>query len=124
MWYFRTFADLIPASRYGPGESFYAGLHEALRQQLAAYSSGEVTFRQICEESPLAHAFCVGDPNTVGRKLVDLLGSYEGMTDVLCWTRLGGLSQRHVMQSMELLVYRVIRPLREGKAARSRRAAP
>jgi len=49
-------------------------------------------------------------------KLLELLGMYEGLSDVLCWTRLGGLDHKKVMSSMELLMNKVVAPLRESGA--------
>ena len=44
----------------------------------------------------------------VTAKLKQLLDDYHGITDVLCWTRLGGLAHKDVMRSMDLLVNKVL----------------
>lgn len=114
MWYFRTFASLIPAKAYPTSEEYYTGLHGALTGMLAAYDSGAMDFRQFVDEGPFKNAFLVGDPETVTAKLNGLLSTYEGMTDVLCWTRLGGQDQKRVMHSIDLLVNQVVPKVREA----------
>ena len=116
MWYFRTFTDLIPASKYPAGENYYMSLHDTLKATLASYDRKEMSFETLANEGPFQHAFLVGDPAFVRNKLEGLLKSYEGITDVLCWTRLGGLDQKKVMRSMELFLKEVVAPLREGRA--------
>jgi alkanesulfonate monooxygenase SsuD/methylene tetrahydromethanopterin reductase-like flavin-dependent oxidoreductase (luciferase family) len=53
-----------------------------------------------------------GDPDYVAARLHELQQVY-GFTEVLCWTRLGGLDNRKVLRSMELMEQRVIPHLRE-----------
>ncbi len=117
MWYFRTFCGLIPASKYPSEETYYIGLHELLKITLAAYDAGEMTFRQVVEDSPFKHAFLVGDPEYVTHKLENLLDLYPGLTDVLCWTRLGGLEHKKVMGSMEVFLNKVVKPVRSQQQA-------
>ena len=112
MWYFRTFTGLIPPNKYPSGD-YYASLHGLLTSTLQAYDAGEVTFEWMVRESPFKHAFLVGDPAYVSQKLRGLLEMYSGLSDVLCWTRLGGLDHKKVMASMECFVEKVVNPLRE-----------
>jgi len=116
MWYFRTFCDLIPAKEYPQHEGYYRNLHATLTGFVEAYDAGAMSFADIVEKSPFKHAFLVGDPEYVQEKLLTLLGMYEGLSDVLCWTRLGGLDHKKVMSSMDLLINRVVAPLRESGA--------
>ena len=117
MWYYRTFTGLIPAKEFPDSDGYYRDLHGNLKAFLDAHAAGTLSFKQVVEESPMSHAFLVGSPETVKRKLEQLVASY-GLTDLLCWTRLGGLDQKKVMRSMGLFVKRVIEPLRaEGKLA-------
>ncbi|MCA9772384.1 MAG: LLM class flavin-dependent oxidoreductase [Myxococcales bacterium] len=122
MWYFRTFSRLIPAARYPDGEGFYRGLHETLKAYVDLYDRGKLPFATMVDEGPFSHGFLVGTPEEVRTKLERLRASYEGMTDLLCWTRLGGLDHKRVMRSMELLVEKVVAPMRRDDAAAS--AAP
>ena len=77
-----------------------------------AYDAGQISFKDAVTHGPFEHAFLIGDPETVQRKLLRLLEMYDGITDVLCWTRLGGLAHEKVMSSMDLLVNKVVKPLR------------
>ncbi|MFQ5478003.1 MAG: LLM class flavin-dependent oxidoreductase [Candidatus Binatia bacterium] len=117
MRYFRTFAGLIPAKQYPTSEVFYPHLHGALIGMLAAYDNGQLSFRQMVDEGPFRNAFLVGTPESVAAKLTALLSAYEGMTDVLCWTRLGGQDQRKVMHSIDLFVGKVAPSVKEMVAA-------
>lgn len=111
MWYFRTFTKLIPAGKYPESEGFYKNLHNMLSELLSAYDSGKINFKFTVEQSMFQHGFLVGDPEYVKEKLIKLVDDYE-LTDVLCWTRLGGLSHKKVMRSMELFAEKVLNPLR------------
>jgi alkanesulfonate monooxygenase SsuD/methylene tetrahydromethanopterin reductase-like flavin-dependent oxidoreductase (luciferase family) len=115
MEYFRTFAQLIPASKYRSGD-YYASLHHLLNSTLRAYDEGSVTFEWMVKESPFKHAFLVGDTAYVSKKLQVMLSEYPGLSDVLCWTRLGGLDHRKVMASMECFMDQIVRPLRARQA--------
>lgn len=116
MWYFRKFTKMVPAKEYPDTEGYYRNLHGTLTEFLAAYDSGALSFRQIVEEGPFSHAFLVGDPEYVRGKVEKLISAY-GLTEVLCWTRLGGLDHRLVMQSMEKFVKRVVEPMRAATDA-------
>jgi alkanesulfonate monooxygenase SsuD/methylene tetrahydromethanopterin reductase-like flavin-dependent oxidoreductase (luciferase family) len=54
-----------------------------------------------------------GSPDHVTQRLHEFQQSY-GFTDVLCWTRLGGLDHRKVLRSMELMRDKVIPHLRDS----------
>lgn len=56
-------------------------------------------------------AVICGDPDTVVEALVTAQQTY-GFTDLLCWTRLGGLDDRKVLRSMDLMSTKVFPPLR------------
>ena len=58
-------------------------------------------------------AVICGDPDFVGEKLHQYQQIY-GFTDLLCWTRLGGLDHRKVLRSMELMCDKVIPKLRNS----------
>ncbi len=113
MWYFRTIAKHIPAKAYPAGEDFFKNYHGSLTAMLEAYDRKQLSFAEIVENEPFGQGFLVGDPEQVSAKLETLLARYRGISDILCWTRLGGLDHHKVMHSMELLVDKVARPLRE-----------
>ncbi len=113
MWYFRKFTRMVPAKEYPDTEGYYKNLHGTLSTFLAAYDAKEISFRDIVENGPFNHAFLVGSPDYVRNKLHKLVEMYGGMTEVLCWTRLGGLNHELVMRSMEKFVSKVVKPLRE-----------
>ena len=54
-----------------------------------------------------------GEPDYVAEKLHEFQQVY-GFTEVLCWTRLGGLDHRKVLRSMELMQDKVIPKLRQS----------
>lgn len=113
MWYYRTFTRMIPAKEYPESEGYYRNLHESLSGMIAAYDSGAISFKELATNGPFSHGFLVGSPETVSAKLEKLVDAYS-LTDVLCWTRLGGLSHKKVMRSMDLLVNKVVKPMRES----------
>ncbi len=113
MWYFRTLTKLIPAKKYPSQESFYANLHNFILEYLKAYDAGKTTFEEVVDVGPFSHGFLVGDPEYVKKKMKKLIQDYE-LTDLLCWTRLGGLDHKKVMRSMELFVEKVLKPQRDG----------
>ncbi|MCP3991273.1 MAG: LLM class flavin-dependent oxidoreductase [Actinomycetia bacterium] len=56
----------------------------------------------------------VGPPDHVIEHLTEIQGQY-GFTDMLCWTRLGGLATDKVLRSMELMHEHVIPALRDAE---------
>ncbi len=115
MSYFRAFAAQIPPKSYQTEEQYYQSLHGAMNGALKAYESGSMTFEQMVESGPFSHAYLVGDPSSVLKKLDRMIDAYTGLTDLLCWTRLGGLDHRKVMNSMDLFLNKVVTPFREKK---------
>tara|TARA_B100000530_G_C15493245_1_gene303388 strand:+ start:213 stop:503 length:291 start_codon:yes stop_codon:yes gene_type:complete len=79
-----------------------------------AYDAGAMKFVDIVEKSPFLHTFLFGDAEYVQKKLLALLDMYEGLSGVLCWTRLGGLDHKKVMSSMNLLINEVAQPRRDS----------
>jgi alkanesulfonate monooxygenase SsuD/methylene tetrahydromethanopterin reductase-like flavin-dependent oxidoreductase (luciferase family) len=59
-------------------------------------------------------AVICGSPDYVVEKLAEFQKSF-GFTDLLCWTRLGGLDHRKVLRSMELMHDKVIPHLRDSQ---------
>lgn len=106
---------MIPAQEYLEGHGYYRHLHATLSTMVEDYDAGRLSFRQIAEEGPFQHGFIVGDPDSVKGKLCKLVDDYQ-LTEVLCWTRLGGLQHDRVMHSMDQLVNQVVRPLRKSGA--------
>ncbi|GBD02920.1 Alkanal monooxygenase alpha chain [bacterium HR19] len=107
MWYFRTFSKLIPAQKYPEGEDFYKNLHFLMMQMIEQYDRGKITFEFMATEGLFQHGFLVGTPSYVAEKLKKLIQDYK-LTDLLCWTRLGGLEHEKVMKSMKLFVEKVL----------------
>lgn len=107
MLYFRKFTQLIPAVKYPKSEDFYSNLHNMLSEYIKAYDNEKLTFKYTVEEGPFSHGFLVGDPDYVLEKMKSLIQKYK-LTDILCWTRLGGLDHKKVERSMELLCEKVL----------------
>ena len=59
-------------------------------------------------------AVVCGSPDYVAEKLRDYQQIY-GFTDLLCWTRLGGLDHRKVLRCMELMRDKVMPYLRDAE---------
>jgi alkanesulfonate monooxygenase SsuD/methylene tetrahydromethanopterin reductase-like flavin-dependent oxidoreductase (luciferase family) len=59
-------------------------------------------------------AVICGNPDFVAERLQEYQQLY-GFTDLLCWTRLGGLDHRKVLRSMELMRDKVIPVLRGSR---------
>jgi len=71
------------------------------------YDRGKLKFEFVVTQSLFQHGFLVGTPGYVSQKLKKLINDYK-LTDLLCWTRLGGLDQEKVMKSMKLFVEKVL----------------
>lgn len=110
MWYFKTFTKYIPKEKYPETEQYYKNLNEMYFTFLSAYDRGELPFSEIVDSGPFQHGFLIGSPKEVNERLDMLLSNYPYLTDMLCWTRLGGLDHRHCMDSMKLLVEKVLKP--------------
>lgn len=91
IWYYRTFSGLVarPAGVAAPNTYEH---YSALRDLTET-----VTYEQLLALDGVV----VGDPELCISKIRRLKELY-GVTDILCWTRLGGLDHRKVMHSMEL----------------------
>ncbi|MGE0872957.1 MAG: LLM class flavin-dependent oxidoreductase [Kofleriaceae bacterium] len=118
MNYFRQFTKMIPAKQFPTQEQYYISLHGILSNTLEMYDKKQVTFDWIVNKSAFSHAFLVGDPAYVADKLQRLQSMYTGLTDVLCWTRLGGLDHKKVMSSMQLMMDKVVKPARAKEAGK------
>lgn len=96
LWYYRTLAELVAPPQGQPTSTAYAH-YPRVREAIET-----VTFDQICQFDGVI----VGDPEHCIEKISRLQEAY-GITHLLCWTRMGGLDHRKVMQSMELMVSRL-----------------
>ena len=103
IWYYRTFSGLVarPASASAPASYEHYGSLRDLTQT--------VTYDQLLDLDGVV----VGDPETCIRKIRHLDEIY-GLSDVLFWTRLGGLDHRKVMRSMELCAKHVMPRFQDG----------
>jgi len=111
IWYYRNFSKYIapppgeaPIKTYEP----YAGV----RDMAAA-----VTWEQLQQGG----AVICGTPEQCVER-IEQMRELLGFTTLLCWTRLGGLDQRKVLGSMELMQQHVI-PHCKGTGAAQRRPA-
>jgi hypothetical protein len=93
----------------------------ALHEQVTMLENGEVTLREVAEHGPFSQAYLVGDPPLVAAKLERLLELYPGFTDVLCWTRVGGLEKEKVLSAIELFAGKVLCRARRGERAEGAR---
>jgi alkanesulfonate monooxygenase SsuD/methylene tetrahydromethanopterin reductase-like flavin-dependent oxidoreductase (luciferase family) len=103
MWYYRTIAKYIaPPQGQAPVPSYE--MYTQTRDLAASVSWDDLLQRNdvIC-----------GNADYVVEELTKAQEIY-GFTDLLCWTRMGGLDDRKVLRSMELMhtkVFPHIRPL-------------
>jgi natural product biosynthesis luciferase-like monooxygenase protein len=100
-WYYRTIARFVaPPKGRAPvrGYEMYAKTRD-----LAATATWEDFLAR--------KAVICGDPDTVMEELTKAQQVY-GFTDLLCWTRLGGLDHRKVLASMDLMSTKVFPRLR------------
>jgi luciferase family oxidoreductase group 1 len=104
IWYYRTIAQYVAPSKGHAAVKSYE-MYTDFRD-LASSASWE----QLLERE----AVICGNPDYAIEKLAELQQSY-GFTDLLCWTRLGGLDQRKVLHSMELMSDKVMPQLRNAK---------
>jgi alkanesulfonate monooxygenase SsuD/methylene tetrahydromethanopterin reductase-like flavin-dependent oxidoreductase (luciferase family) len=101
IWYYRTIAKYVaPPRGQAPVRSYEM---YAKTRDLAATASWE--------EFLARKAVICGDPDTVVEALATAQQTY-GFTDLLCWTRLGGLDHRKVLRSMDLMSTKVFPHLR------------
>jgi alkanesulfonate monooxygenase SsuD/methylene tetrahydromethanopterin reductase-like flavin-dependent oxidoreductase (luciferase family) len=102
IWYYRTIAKYVaPKPGEEPIKSYE--MYTSFRDL-----ASEVSWDALLERD----AVVCGDPDFVAEKLADYQQIY-GFTDLLCWTRLGGLDHRKVLRCMELMRDRVMPHLRD-----------
>jgi len=102
LWYYETIAKYV-APKSGAISSYE--MYSAFRDVASSADWDSLIERD---------AVICGNPDFVGEKLRDFQQIY-GFTDVLCWTRLGGLDHRKVLRSMELMRDKVIPNLRDSQ---------
>ena len=117
MWYFRAIANVIPKGEYPTSEGYYINLAAMYDTFIKAYDSGQMSFADLVDNGPFSRAFLVGDPDEVGEKLDRMLNMYAHQTDVLMWTRLGGLDKKLCKKSMTLFAKDVLGKHRNGPVA-------
>ena len=95
-WYFRTVAKYVAEEGAKPVESYevYSKFQEDVKN---------VDFDQLTEGG----SALVGSPDYVIEQITKAQDSY-GMTELMCWTRLGGLDKDKVLRSMQLMCDKVI----------------
>jgi alkanesulfonate monooxygenase SsuD/methylene tetrahydromethanopterin reductase-like flavin-dependent oxidoreductase (luciferase family) len=99
-WYFHTVAKYLAVDGDVPVESYE--MYNAFRDIAAAVDYETLT--------DLGYVIA-GSPDYVVERLTEAQGVY-GMTELLCWTRLGGLDNDKVLRSMELMGEKVFPHLR------------
>jgi natural product biosynthesis luciferase-like monooxygenase protein len=104
IWYYRTIARYV-APQAGQGAVKSYEMYTAFRDVAAS-----VEWEQLLERD----AVICGEPDYVAEQLHRYQQIY-GFTDVLCWTRLGGLDHRKVLRSMELMRDKVMPQLRASE---------
>lgn len=104
IWYYRTIAKYV-APKQGDEPIKTYEMYTSFRDLASA-----VSWEALMERE----AVVCGEPDYVAEKLEELQQVY-GFTDLLCWTRLGGLDHRKVLKSMELMRDKVIPKLRDSQ---------
>jgi natural product biosynthesis luciferase-like monooxygenase protein len=104
LWYYKTISKYVAPKAGAEAVKSYE-MYTAFRDVAAAADWDLLLERD---------AVICGDPDYVGEKLAQYQKVY-GFTDVLCWTRLGGLDHRKVLHSMQLMQERIIPRLRDSK---------
>ena len=104
LWYYRTIAKYVaPKAGVAPVATYE--MYSAFRDLASSASWEDLLERE---------AVICGDPDYVGERLAKYQEVY-GFTDLLCWTRLGGLDHRKVLRSMDLMHWKVIPGLRDSE---------
>lgn len=105
LWYHRTIAKYVaPPAGQAAIASYEA--YAAARDRAA-----EISFDRLVN-SPL---MVVGDVDHCVEKLTKVIREY-GFDEMLCWTRIGGLENRKVLRSMELMSGEVMPRVRKALA--------
>ena len=102
MWYMRTIGKYVaPPEGKAPIRTYesYADFRNVLET---------VTWENLLRTDSVV----CGSPDHVAERLHEFQQIY-GFSEVLCWTRLGGLDNRKVLRCMELMEQKVIPHLRE-----------
>lgn len=101
MWYYRTIAKYVaPPEGRAPVKSYE--MYTKTRDLAATARWDDFIARK---------AVICGSPEHVAAELARAQQTY-GFTDLLCWTRLGGLDSRKVLRSMDLMSTKVFPHLR------------
>ncbi len=103
LWYFRTISKYVAPPKGKPAVKSYE-MYAAFRDHLT-----EVAW----EELLAGDVVICGSPDHVTEKLAGFQQTF-GFTEILCWTRLGGLDHRKVLRSMELMRDKVMPHLRDS----------
>ena len=101
IWYFRTFGKYVAPKLGQPAVESYEW-YTTIRDL-----AGVVEWEQLLEHG----AVICGEPDYVGERVAELRDLF-GITHLLCWTRLGGLSTAKVTGHMERMRDRVMPALR------------
>ena len=104
IWYFRTIAKYVAPPKGKPAVKSYE-MYADFRDLLS-----EVAWEELLERDVV---IC-GSPDYVTEKLAGFQQDF-GFTELLCWTRLGGLDHRKVLRSMELMCDKVMPHLRNSE---------
>ena len=102
IWYYRTIAKYVAPKKGEDAVKSYE-MYSAFRDL-----ASDISWDALLERD----AVVCGEPDFVAEKLRDYQQVY-GFTDLLCWTRLGGLDHRKVLHSMELMRDKVIPLLKD-----------
>jgi alkanesulfonate monooxygenase SsuD/methylene tetrahydromethanopterin reductase-like flavin-dependent oxidoreductase (luciferase family) len=102
VWYYRAIAKYVAPQKGKDAVESYE-MYTAFRD-----IASEISWETLLERD----AVICGNPDYVVEKLAELQQVF-GFTDLLCWTRLGGLDHRKVLRSMELMREEVIPHLRD-----------
>jgi luciferase family oxidoreductase group 1 len=103
VWYYRAIAKYVAPQKGKDAVESYE-MYTAFRD-----IASEISWETLLERD----AVICGNPDYVVEKLAELQQVF-GFTDLLCWTRLGGLDHRKVLRSMELMQDKVIPKLRNS----------
>ena len=101
MWYFRTISKYVAPPAGVPAVKGYE-MYTKTR---------DLTATAKWEDFLARKAVICGPPDYVAEELAQAQQKY-GFTDLLCWTRLGGLDHQKVLRSMDLMSTKVFPHLR------------
>ena len=101
MWYYRTISRYIAPPQ---GQA-------AVKSYEMYTKTRDLTATADWEDFLARKAVICGPPDSVVEALATAQQTY-GFTDLLCWTRLGGLDHKKVLRSMDLMSTKVFPHLR------------